>query len=89
MQLQTNGVLYSVGGFTSKKNGKHYNTIGLILDGFPKLFFIKDEVFNSFLVMPVVKKFQTNKQPLLVKAVLDVKPTNNGFVVNLEDLADK
>lgn len=88
MQLQTNAVLYSVGGFNSKKNGKHYNTIGLIVDSVPKLFFLTDEVFNSFLVMPVVKKFQEKHNPLVVKAILNVRPTNSGFIVNLEDLAD-
>lgn len=88
MKLQTNAILYTVGGFTSKKNGKHYNTIGLILDGMPKLFFINDDVFNSFLVMPCVKKFQNTKNPLLVKAILEIKPTQNGFIANIEDLAE-
>lgn len=88
MKLQTNAILYAVGGFVSKKNGKHYNTIGLILDGMPKLFFIKDDIFNSFLVMPVVKKFQGNKQPLMCKAMLDIRPTQNGFIANIEDLAE-
>lgn len=88
MRLETSAILYSVGGFVSKKNGKHYNTVGLILDGMPKLFFINDETFNSFMVMPVVKKFQQTKNPLMVRAMLDVKPTNQGFMVNIEDLAD-
>lgn len=88
MKLTTNAIVYSVGGFVSKKNGQHYNTIGLILDGMPKLFFIKDEIFNSFLVMPVIKKFQSTKQPLICKAMLDIRPTQNGFIANIEDLAE-
>lgn len=88
MKLQTSATLYSVGGFNSKKNGKHYNTIGLIVENVPKLFFIKDECFNSFLVMPCVKKFQEKKIPVAVKAMLDVRPTQNGFMVNIEDLAE-
>lgn len=88
MKLQTSATLYSVGGFKSKKNGKHYNTIGLIVENVPKLFFIKDEYFDSFLVMPCVKKFQEENIPVAVKAVLDVRPTQNGFMVNIEDLAE-
>ncbi len=88
MQLQTNAILYSVGGFNSKKNGKHYNTIGLIIESVPKLFFIKDDYFNSFQMMPCVKKFLDKKAPLAVKAMLNVRPTSSGFMVNIEDLAE-
>lgn len=74
MQVQTEAILFNVATVHSTKKNKDYNTLDFILDGVPKKFFVSDEVFNSFLVNTVVKRFQEQGRNPLQYAY-----TNNMF----------
>lgn len=90
MQVQTEAILFNVATVHSTKKNKDYNTLDFILDGVPKKFFVSDEVFNSFLVNPVVKRFQEQgRNPLQCKVCLSFQFSGNRIFVNLEDIAGK
>lgn len=88
MKVTAQAIIYSFGSFHSQKTNKDYNTVGLIVEGVPKTFFLSQDVANSFLVMPVVKKFlDGGKQPVVCKAMFNVIFRERDVVVNVEDLA--
>lgn len=90
MRVQTDAILFNVATMHSTKKNKDYNTLDFILDGTPKKFFVSDEVFQSFLVNPVVKRFnEQGRNPLQCKVCLAFQFSGNRIFVNLEDIASK
>lgn len=89
MKIQVPAVIYSFGSFHSNKTNKDYHTIGLIVEGQPKNFFLSQQVAQSFLVMPMVKKFMdSGKAPTPCIAMLNIIFRERDVVVNVEDLAN-
>ena len=90
MRVQTDAILFNVNRVHSAKNNKDYNTLDFIIDGQPKKFFVPDEIFNGFLVNPVVKKFNdSGRQPILCKVALNIELGAKATYLNLEDIANK
>lgn len=90
MRVVTDAILFNLNRVHSAKNGKDYNTLDFIIDGNPKKFFVPDDIYNSFLANPTVKKFlDSGRQPILCKVCLDLQFGAKNIFVNLQDIASK